>query len=1221
MPANLSITQDTANPYSESDISINPGNPLQIVASSNANNGTTMAQYFSADGGATWSQNSLPAQATDDFQSDPAVGWTSDGTAWALTIGVKIAGFVLKVRSFRSKDGKTWTYDSDVSGTQTGTDKASLWVDRSAAFKDRMYAIWHTGATAFVSVRNGSGGAWGTPIAVSGTETTFTADGGDVKTNLSGDAFAFWPDAGGQTLRVAKSTDGGATWTALGATPVQIATTFGKFTIKIPAQAARAASGGSTIGALIYVTGGAWRTATQDLVFACWHDLAGGTGCNAPANAPGSNTASACKTRIWLARSLDGGTTWQTPVKINDQAGLNDQFFPRMSVDDVTGNLMVVYYDTVNDAGRVKTDLWMQYSTDGGANWSGAIQVTTAETDESSAPQDNNQQYGDYIGMSSGGGRYFGCWTDRRAGKDEQIFGAPLAVPSIRFVFGKSTFSQDEVSAGQQFKPAFFINVAGFTNEALGFNVPADLNSTPANIPAIKATVDPALNVGLTAAQIATIAGNLPDVNAFGPLPVIPDDPTLVQELQSFFYPFSIDFPGDPQFSSLFGALNLHQSVFVTLSATFTLRNVTLTAKSTIELVHGENPYFENLDPGNPKAFPVWLSYDLRFFKATPTQSHQLFNVSNPANAADCVRYIRDIITNLNTPGNITNGDTFDNALTQDEEQSALEFLPTDKGGNPTYNFAAARVRIFANSSVTINPVRVFFRLFSVQSTSTTFAEVGTGQGAYRWGSDGSAGHKIALLGVGTNQSGQLEWTTVPCFATTRVNLAAPTDMMTQHDDPNARSVTTQVGAEVDTYFGCWIDLNQQGGGPDPAQNFLTPGPPGSQAQWDGPWPGSTSINGIISQAPHQCMVAEIRFEDTPVPQGTDPSQSDKLAQRNIAWVDGPNPGTDASRVMPHPFEVRASSAFIDEVDEMLIFWGSTPAGSTATFYVPAVRAAEVVALATELYPSHRLRVVDTHTVGCDVGQATLIPIPRGVGVYAGLLAVELPPGIKRGERYDIVVRQLTKASATPYKPPQINIAATAAGKSAAHAGFSAAPPTAAVYERPFSWRTTHGTFQVTITIRTKGELLVPEERLLSWLKWKLEVVPKWLRFYPVLQRYLGLVAGRVSGFGGDPGKIRPSPGGDVPGLPHHPPEKHHHRREPIIEVTGKVVAIGYDRFGDFAGFVLLSEHGDERAFRGREPAIESLVKSAWIERTVITVQAERDRDDWPTSIVLRRRH
>ena len=36
-------------------------------------------------------QTSLPAGRGDSFQSDPEVDWTSDGTAWALTLGVNAA--------------------------------------------------------------------------------------------------------------------------------------------------------------------------------------------------------------------------------------------------------------------------------------------------------------------------------------------------------------------------------------------------------------------------------------------------------------------------------------------------------------------------------------------------------------------------------------------------------------------------------------------------------------------------------------------------------------------------------------------------------------------------------------------------------------------------------------------------------------------------------------------------------------------------------------------------------------------------------------------------------------------------------------------------------------------------------------------------------------------------------------------------------------------------
>ena len=80
------------------------------------------------------------------------------------------------------------------------------------------------------------------------------------------------------------------------------------------------------------------------------------------------------------------------------------------------------------------------------------------------------------------------------------------------------------------------------------------------------------------------------------------------------------------------------------------------------------------------------------------------------------------------------------------------------------------------------------------------------------------------------------------------------------------------------------------------------------------PWTGTQSINGAINVAPHQCLIAEIRYDDTSIPDGATSASTDKLAQRNIAWIDGPNPGTDPSRVMPHPFEIRAASQRGDAV-------------------------------------------------------------------------------------------------------------------------------------------------------------------------------------------------------------------------------------------------------------------------------------------------------------------
>ena len=77
---------------------------------------------------------------------------------------------------------------------------------------------------------------------------------------------------------------------------------------------------------------------------------------------------------------------------INNQASLNDQFNPWMVVDEENGAIAIVYYDTVDDAGRLKTDLWYQASFDDGVTWPPAVKVTTAQTDETAASADSGNQ-------------------------------------------------------------------------------------------------------------------------------------------------------------------------------------------------------------------------------------------------------------------------------------------------------------------------------------------------------------------------------------------------------------------------------------------------------------------------------------------------------------------------------------------------------------------------------------------------------------------------------------------------------------------------------------------------------------------------------------------------------------------------------------------------------------------------------------------------------------
>jgi hypothetical protein len=143
----------------------------------------------------------------------------------------------------------------------------------------------------------------------------------------------------------------------------------------------------------------------------------------------------------------------------------------------------------------------------------------------------------------------------------------------------------------------------------------------------------------------------------------------------------------------------------------------------------------------------------------------------------------------------------------------------------------------------------------------------------------------------------------------------------------------------------------------------------------------------------------------------------------------------------------------------------------------------------------------------------------------------------------------------------------------------------------------------------------------LSLLRWIAPAIPTGSRWYPVFQRYLGYVGGRVKGFGGDPGKITPSPtgggvsGGVSGGAGGAAGGQEGERTESFV---GKVSALEFDRFGDFRGFRLDTEDG-ERHFRATEPEIEHLGREAWAERTLIRVIVKHHESSRPSAIELLR--
>lgn len=772
------------------------------------------------------------------------------------------------------------------------------------------------------------------------------------------------------------------------------------------------------------------------------------------------------------------------------------------------------------------------------------------------------------------------------------------------FVVDRGTFSQGEIQslinlngAPATIDPALFVVVEGFTPAELGLTA-ANLNSPP---------------------HVPTVAAPIAGMSFEFSGPVVPQDPTLPAHAQRFTFPFRVLFAD----TSMFGFAPTTESVGVTTS--LTAAGSTITSAAMLQLVRTPNPYILHGDTAHGGDW--YLSVDIRVFQMKAGQTRfgaQVATTGSPAGVA--TSFIQQAITNLNgSPGSA--GGLFD-ALPSAEDVATLALAPTDTHGTPVYNFALARVRY--QETIAASNVRAFFRMWPAQQTNAVYDS----NTLYRTATNGT-GEKIPLLGVQGD-----EIMTIPFFATPRVDTTTAS-MATQTDAPNVRSISPDpIGGEVATYFGCWLDINQPNAKVLP-DRLIGPNPANLP---DGPFTGMGALLPIqqLVRSAHQCLITEISFDPLPIPPNLDPSTSDKLAQRNLTFVNVPNPGLGDSRRAPQTFEARPTPPrFPPDLppDELMIDWASVPAGATASVYLPAATADKILALADQFYDSHRLTKIDDSTLGCPSGGITYVPLPRDAAPnFAGLLTVDLPPGIRRGDTHEVTVRQITSAFVRLPEErlrPREDVRATDGGvplRAARKVPTAedddepvALPPAMVVAEavgaRPdLTWRRIMGVFKLTIPVSTKAELLAPEERLLSLLRWIQGAVRQDSRWFLVFNQYVDQIAGRVADLGGDPDRVHADPNGDWNHKIHprgHGVHDDDDRREQRVRFTGKIASLEYDRYGDYQAFLLDTEDGPRR-FEGREHEWELLVRRAWRDRVTVTLEAERHDPDRPLRISLR---
>jgi hypothetical protein len=500
-----------------------------------------------------------------------------------------------------------------------------------------------------------------------------------------------------------------------------------------------------------------------------------------------------------------------------------------------------------------------------------------------------------------------------------------------------------------------------------------------------------------------------------------------------------------------------------------------------------------------------------------------------------------------------------------------------------SYSFAIARVRLrgvgTASSPATAQNVKVFFRLFGTQTNDTTYDPNST------YLSQPDTAGQPGTPQVGTGNS------TIPFFATG--NPGVETDYQTP--GVNNQTLVIPTGQnQLYAYYGCFLNLY------DP--NYTISG-----QQIQAFLPGT-----------HHCLVAQIAYDDAPIPVGVSPLQWDQLAQRNLQFTPVDNPGPAAAHRAPQTFDTKPSGPIGQPggpglpPDQLMIDWGNIPKGAVASLYWPAVSAAEVIKLIRQWGGTAKISASDAHTLNIPIERGiTYIPIPSGSGQnFAGLLTLELPLGIRTGQQFEVLIRRVSTevGQALPPPPPPLQSGAQAAvrgrrGESSAARTNTAAKrsltsPNAAPttvnadagpqQQSPPLWRKVAGSFAIRIPVSTSEAMVAPEGTTLAFMKWRLDQLSPSDRWLPVLERYIAYCSARYNAVGGDAAQVPPSLTWVPPSVKGGKDGSGGGKQAEHVR-CGRVAEVLFDCHGSFSGFVL-DDCCARQSFATRERGIGNLV-------------------------------
>jgi len=141
---------------------------------------------------------------------------------------------------------------------------------------------------------------------------------------------------------------------------------------------------------------------------------------------------------ILFTKSSDGGTNWTTPKPISDNPSNTPVFNPAISISPDGQVVSVIFYDgRVNPSNGYLVDLFLARSFDGGTTWQPNLRLTTVTTDVRLAPlTSSGYMLGDYLGVAPSTGPDVPAvpvWIDTRTGNPDPFIVRVGMAPQVTF--------------------------------------------------------------------------------------------------------------------------------------------------------------------------------------------------------------------------------------------------------------------------------------------------------------------------------------------------------------------------------------------------------------------------------------------------------------------------------------------------------------------------------------------------------------------------------------------------------------------------------------------------------------------------------------------------------------------------------------------------------------------------------------------------------------------